>query len=69
MKETEDRIKEGTLKVDHGANAMTVVLGKEKGGYARGVPPVDINPKIAALKGGAEQLFVGLEKIHEHSEV
>ncbi|GJT47203.1 hypothetical protein Tco_0955918 [Tanacetum coccineum] len=36
-KETEDRIKEGTLKVDHGANAMTVVLGKEKGGYARGV--------------------------------
>ncbi|GKD66635.1 hypothetical protein Tco_1308743 [Tanacetum coccineum] len=37
MKETEDKIKEGTLKVDHGADAMTVVLGKEKGGYARGV--------------------------------
>ncbi|GJW26316.1 hypothetical protein Tco_0040127 [Tanacetum coccineum] len=36
-KETEDRIKEGTLKVDHGTDAMTVVLGKEKGGYARGV--------------------------------
>ncbi|GJX97561.1 hypothetical protein Tco_0353359 [Tanacetum coccineum] len=36
-KETEDKIKEGTLKVDHGTDAMTVVLGKEKGGYARGV--------------------------------
>ncbi|GKA62433.1 retrovirus-related pol polyprotein from transposon TNT 1-94 [Tanacetum coccineum] len=37
MKETEDKIKEGTLKVDHGTNAMTVVLGKENGGYGRGV--------------------------------
>nr|GFA47593.1 hypothetical protein [Tanacetum cinerariifolium] len=37
MKETNDKIKEGTLKVDHGTDAMTVVLGKEKGGYARGV--------------------------------
>nr|GFA71235.1 hypothetical protein [Tanacetum cinerariifolium]GFA71262.1 hypothetical protein [Tanacetum cinerariifolium] len=37
LKETENKIKEGTLKVDHGTNAMTVVLGKEKGGYARGV--------------------------------
>ncbi|GKB13796.1 hypothetical protein Tco_0847719 [Tanacetum coccineum] len=37
VKETEDKIKEGTLKVDHGIDAMTVVLGKEKGGYARGV--------------------------------
>ncbi|GKB02117.1 hypothetical protein Tco_0830206 [Tanacetum coccineum] len=37
MKETEDKIKEGTLKVDHGTDAMTFVLGKEKGGYARGV--------------------------------
>nr|GFC93331.1 hypothetical protein [Tanacetum cinerariifolium] len=36
-KETENKIKEGTLKVDHGTDAMTVVLGKEKGGYARGV--------------------------------
>ncbi|GKB03831.1 hypothetical protein Tco_0831974, partial [Tanacetum coccineum] len=36
-KETKDKIKEGTLKVDHGTGAMTVVLGKEKGGYARGV--------------------------------
>jgi hypothetical protein len=37
QKETEDKIKQGTLKVDHGTDAMTVVLGKEKGGYARGV--------------------------------
>ncbi|GJZ02378.1 hypothetical protein Tco_0520339 [Tanacetum coccineum] len=37
LKETKDKIKEGTLKVDHGTNAMTFVLGKEKGGYARGV--------------------------------
>ncbi|GKA27072.1 transposase, Ptta/En/Spm, transposase, Tnp1/En/Spm-like protein, partial [Tanacetum coccineum] len=37
LKETEDKIKEGTLKVDHGTDAMTIVLGKEKGGYARGV--------------------------------
>ncbi|GJZ53344.1 hypothetical protein Tco_0608229 [Tanacetum coccineum] len=44
LKETEDKIKEGTLKVDHGTDAMTVVLGKEKGGYARGVSQVDINP-------------------------
>ncbi|GKB67855.1 hypothetical protein Tco_0929267 [Tanacetum coccineum] len=35
--ETEDKIKEGTLKVDQGTDAITVVLGKEKGGYARGV--------------------------------
>nr|GEW72570.1 hypothetical protein [Tanacetum cinerariifolium] len=35
--ETKDKIKEGTLKVDHGTDAMTFVLGKEKGGYARGV--------------------------------
>ncbi|GJT44952.1 transposase, Ptta/En/Spm, transposase, Tnp1/En/Spm-like protein [Tanacetum coccineum] len=37
LKETEDKIKEGTLQVDQGTNAMTLVLGKEKGGYARGV--------------------------------
>ncbi|GJV70221.1 hypothetical protein Tco_1485730 [Tanacetum coccineum] len=43
-RETEDKIKEGTLKVDHGTDAMTVVLGKEKGCYARGVSPVHINP-------------------------
>ncbi|GJY82192.1 transposase, Ptta/En/Spm, transposase, Tnp1/En/Spm-like protein [Tanacetum coccineum] len=37
LKETEDKIKERTLKVDQGIDAITVVLGKEKGGYARGV--------------------------------
>ncbi|GJQ92770.1 reverse transcriptase domain-containing protein [Tanacetum coccineum] len=37
LKETEDKIKEGTLQVDQGTNSMTIVLGKEKGGYARGV--------------------------------
>ncbi|GJV24237.1 hypothetical protein Tco_1376932 [Tanacetum coccineum] len=37
LKEIEDKIKEGTLKVDQGTDAMTVVLGKENGGYARGV--------------------------------
>ncbi|GKC89476.1 hypothetical protein Tco_1150125 [Tanacetum coccineum] len=37
FKETKDKIKKGTLKVDHGTDAMTVVLGKEKGGYASGV--------------------------------
>ncbi|GKA04254.1 hypothetical protein Tco_0677035 [Tanacetum coccineum] len=36
-KETEDKIKEGTLQVDQGTDSMTLVLGKEKGGYARGV--------------------------------
>ncbi|GJU09037.1 hypothetical protein Tco_1125467 [Tanacetum coccineum] len=30
-------IKEGTLNLDDGTDAMTVVFGKEKGGYARGV--------------------------------
>ena len=37
QKDTQDKIKQGTLKVDHGTDAMTIVLGKEKGGYARGV--------------------------------
>ncbi|GJS98641.1 ATP-dependent DNA helicase PIF1 [Tanacetum coccineum] len=37
LKETGDKIKEGTLQVDQGTDAMTLVLGKEKGGYARGV--------------------------------
>ncbi|GJT46243.1 putative transposase, Ptta/En/Spm, plant [Tanacetum coccineum] len=37
LKETEDKIKEGTLQVDQGTDSMTLVLGKEKGGYARGV--------------------------------
>lgn len=37
QKETEKQIKDGTLQVDQGTDAMTLVLGKEKGGYARGV--------------------------------
>nr|GEV89175.1 hypothetical protein [Tanacetum cinerariifolium] len=36
-KEADDEIKEGTLNLDDGTDAMTVVFGKEKGGYARGV--------------------------------
>nr|GEZ47521.1 hypothetical protein [Tanacetum cinerariifolium] len=36
-KEADDKIKEGTLNLDDGTNAMTIVFGKEKGGYARGV--------------------------------
>nr|GEV13385.1 hypothetical protein [Tanacetum cinerariifolium] len=36
-KETKEKIKERTLKVNHGTDAKKVVLGKEKGGYARGV--------------------------------
>lgn len=37
QKTTEEKIKEGTLTVDHGNDAMTLVFGKDKGGYARGV--------------------------------
>ena len=37
QKEADEKIKEGTLEVDGGTDAMTVVFGKEKGGYARGV--------------------------------
>ncbi|GJZ38940.1 hypothetical protein Tco_0585503, partial [Tanacetum coccineum] len=37
LKKTKDKIKEETLQVDQGTDAMTLVLGKEKGGYARGV--------------------------------
>nr|GEW40212.1 hypothetical protein [Tanacetum cinerariifolium] len=33
----DDKIKEGALNLDDGTDAMTVVFGKEKGGYARGV--------------------------------
>nr|GEY31645.1 hypothetical protein [Tanacetum cinerariifolium] len=36
-KEADDKIKDGTLNLDNGIDAMTVVFGKEKGGYARGV--------------------------------
>nr|GEV59246.1 hypothetical protein [Tanacetum cinerariifolium] len=37
LNEIEDKIKKGTLKVDHGTDAIKVILGKENGGYARGV--------------------------------
>nr|GEU86686.1 hypothetical protein [Tanacetum cinerariifolium] len=37
LKEADDKIKEGTLNLDDGTDAMTVIFGKEKGGYARGV--------------------------------
>nr|GEU54146.1 hypothetical protein [Tanacetum cinerariifolium] len=33
LKEADDKIKEGTLNLDDGTDAMTVVFGKEKGGY------------------------------------
>nr|GEW38104.1 hypothetical protein [Tanacetum cinerariifolium] len=36
-KEADDKIKEGTLNLDDGTDAMTVVFDNEKGGYARGV--------------------------------
>ncbi|GJT34796.1 hypothetical protein Tco_0925215, partial [Tanacetum coccineum] len=37
LKETEDKIKEGTLKgMIMGTNSMTFCIGKEKGGYASG---------------------------------
>ncbi|GJS08020.1 ribonuclease H-like domain, reverse transcriptase, RNA-dependent DNA polymerase [Tanacetum coccineum] len=37
LKDADDKIKEGTLNLDDGTDAMTVMFGKEKGGYARGV--------------------------------
>ncbi|GJU56882.1 hypothetical protein Tco_1234648 [Tanacetum coccineum] len=37
LKVADDKIKEGTLNLDDGTDAMTVVFGKKKGGYARGV--------------------------------
>nr|GEV82057.1 hypothetical protein [Tanacetum cinerariifolium] len=36
-KEVNDKIKEGTLNLSYGTDAMTIVYGKKKGGYARGV--------------------------------
>nr|GEU50380.1 retrovirus-related Pol polyprotein from transposon TNT 1-94 [Tanacetum cinerariifolium] len=36
-KKVDDKIKEGTLNLDDGTDAMIVVFGKEKGGYAREV--------------------------------
>nr|GEX55503.1 hypothetical protein [Tanacetum cinerariifolium] len=35
--EADDKIKEGNLNIDDGTDAMTVVFGKEKEGYVRGV--------------------------------
>nr|GEX63829.1 hypothetical protein [Tanacetum cinerariifolium] len=35
-KEADDKIKEGTLNLDDDTDAMIVLFGKEKGGYARG---------------------------------
>ncbi|GJT05535.1 hypothetical protein Tco_0839997 [Tanacetum coccineum] len=37
LKDAYDKIKEGTLNLDDDTDAMTVVFGKEKGGYARGM--------------------------------
>nr|GEX69349.1 hypothetical protein [Tanacetum cinerariifolium]GEX70333.1 hypothetical protein [Tanacetum cinerariifolium] len=37
LKEADEKIKEGTLNLDDGTDAMTVMFGKENGGYARGV--------------------------------
>ncbi|GKD66196.1 hypothetical protein Tco_1308304, partial [Tanacetum coccineum] len=37
LKDADDKIKEGTFNLDDGTDAMTVVFGKEKRVYARGV--------------------------------
>ncbi|GKD75988.1 retrovirus-related pol polyprotein from transposon TNT 1-94, partial [Tanacetum coccineum] len=37
LKDADDKIKEGTLNLDDVTDAMTIVFGKEKGGYARGM--------------------------------
>ncbi|GKE17563.1 retrovirus-related pol polyprotein from transposon TNT 1-94, partial [Tanacetum coccineum] len=37
IRSADDKIKEGTLTLDDGTDVMTIVFGKEKGGYARGV--------------------------------
>ena len=36
QKTTQEKLNDGTLTVEHG-DAMTLVFGKDKGGYARGV--------------------------------
>nr|GEU44340.1 hypothetical protein [Tanacetum cinerariifolium] len=59
LKETKDKIKEGTLKVDYGTDAMKIVLGKEKGGYARGVG-IGVTYKSNANEEG-ETTVVGCE--------
>ncbi|GKB10743.1 hypothetical protein Tco_0844666 [Tanacetum coccineum] len=77
MKETEDKIKEGTLQVDQGTDAMTLVLGKEKGGYARGVGSgvtyqevslVEIHPINSSADEGGRQLFLSDQKMMRASE-
>nr|GFC03913.1 hypothetical protein [Tanacetum cinerariifolium] len=45
LKEADDKIKEGILNLDDGTDVMTVVFGKEKGGYARGEPVKTVGPK------------------------
>ncbi|GJZ68298.1 hypothetical protein Tco_0631538 [Tanacetum coccineum] len=57
LKETEDKIKEGTLKVDQGTDAIIVVLGKENGGYARGVGSgVTYKSKMSQTEGMVTKL-------------
>nr|GEW11670.1 hypothetical protein [Tanacetum cinerariifolium] len=60
QKQTEDKIKEGTLKVDHDTDAMTVVLGKEKEGYTRGVGS-EVTYKSADEEGKTPLSVVGCE--------
>ncbi|KAL8256253.1 hypothetical protein R6Q59_031320 [Mikania micrantha] len=50
LKETDEKINEGTLMVDQGTDAMTVVFGKEKGVYARGVGSGVTYKKLALLQ-------------------
>ncbi|GKB03556.1 hypothetical protein Tco_0831699, partial [Tanacetum coccineum] len=61
VKETKDKIKKGALKVDHGTDAMTFVLGKEKGGYVGGVSLVDINPINSSAYEEGGTTVVGFE--------
>ncbi|GJU20610.1 hypothetical protein Tco_1153952 [Tanacetum coccineum] len=61
LKETEDKIKEGTLQVDQGTDAMTLVLGKEKGGgQLQSTPtqltPLDVSPvEIHPINSSADE--------------
>nr|GEY95338.1 hypothetical protein [Tanacetum cinerariifolium] len=68
MKETEDKIKEETLKFDHGTDAMTVVLGEQLQSMSTqlipsDVSPMDINPidNSADEEGGTPLSVVGCE--------
>nr|GEX86264.1 hypothetical protein [Tanacetum cinerariifolium] len=49
-KEADDKIKEGTLNLDDGTYAMTVVFGKEKGGYK-------LSNEMTKTKGMLSQLM------------